>query len=102
MEEQETSYAGFWRRFAAYIIDGVIMIFFINTFYWFLVNQLQSGMESYDSSMQLASMIFAPHNRSLIGIYISHNILRRGIALLVELCRILTNKVNYNINQIQK
>jgi len=60
MEKQEIAYAGFWRRFSAYIIDGVITGFFINTFYWFLVNQLQLGAMDLDLPRNLTNIIFTP------------------------------------------
>ncbi len=60
MENQEIAYAGFWRRFSAYIIDGVIIGFFINTFYWFLVNQLQSGLMGLDFPRDVINIIFTP------------------------------------------
>jgi len=40
MSELNQSYAGFWRRFAAYMIDWVILGYFLNSMYWFLRNQL--------------------------------------------------------------
>jgi len=52
MEKNETAYAGFWRRFSAYIIDGVIIVFFTNTFYWFLARM---GIPN-----DLLNFIFAP------------------------------------------
>lgn len=57
MEKQEIAYAGFWRRFSAYIIDAVIIGFFINTSYWFLLNLLQFGTMS-NIPRNLTNIIF--------------------------------------------
>ena len=60
MEKQEIVYAGFWRRFSAYIIDGVITGFFINAFYWFLVNQVRFGTMDLPLPENLTDIIFTP------------------------------------------
>ncbi|MBN1348967.1 RDD family protein [candidate division KSB1 bacterium] len=39
MTNQNTSYAGFWRRFAANIIDSVIVFHILSEFYFTLVSQ---------------------------------------------------------------
>ena len=47
MTNGEMQYAGFWRRWAAYTIDGVIVAYVANSFYWSFLNQFgrQSGGE---------------------------------------------------------
>jgi uncharacterized RDD family membrane protein YckC len=46
MSNGQMQYAGFWRRWAAYTIDSVILGYVANSAYWFFMNQLrtQRGM----------------------------------------------------------
>lgn len=41
MTNGEMQYAGFWRRWAAYMIDGVIVAYVANSFYWSFLNQFR-------------------------------------------------------------
>ena len=47
MSSDEAQYAGFWRRWAAYTLDIVIVSYVANAFYWFIVRQFQtqSGLD---------------------------------------------------------
>ena len=37
------AYAGFWRRFAAFVIDFTVLAFFINALYWFVIREMQDA-----------------------------------------------------------
>ena len=60
MEKQNLLFAGFWRRFSAYMIDGVITVFFLNTLYWFLMNQIRFGTMEFDLPQNITNIIFTP------------------------------------------
>jgi len=83
MEKQEIDYAGFWRRFSAYIIDGVIASYFISNLYWFLANQADRDIINiiftplvliitwcYFSGME-SSPLQATLGKLLVGIYVT-------------------------------
>ncbi len=61
MSSEETPYAGFWRRWAAYILDAVIVGYVANSFYFFMLNQV----------MRQRGIDFDPHTIA----HIYHNIL---------------------------
>jgi uncharacterized RDD family membrane protein YckC len=58
MEKKNMDYAGFWRRFAAYTIDVVITGYFLNSFYYFMINQAQFG--HMEMSRTLTNVLFSP------------------------------------------
>jgi uncharacterized RDD family membrane protein YckC len=53
MTDNTAEYAGFWRRFAAYTIDYVILGYFLNSFYWFMMNQLRLSMRDVPMDMDV-------------------------------------------------
>ncbi|MBN2411528.1 RDD family protein [candidate division KSB1 bacterium] len=59
MEKSEMTYAGFWRRFAAYMLDGVIIGFFMNSVYWFVRNQIQLSGGRFDVTESMTNVIFS-------------------------------------------
>jgi len=64
------AFAGFWCRFAAYTIDGVIIGFVMNSLYWFIRNQLQLGT-SFDFSENMTNVIFSLLNVIFCWCYFS-------------------------------
>ena len=42
MSETIQRYAGFWRRFAAYMLDSFVISWALNEFYWSVFNQMRS------------------------------------------------------------
>jgi len=51
------NHAGFWKRFAAYMIDAAILYFFILNFYWFFRAQIEFYLDN-DALMGLDSNLF--------------------------------------------
>lgn len=50
-------YAGFWRRFAASVIDGVLVVYFASSLRWVIADYLRfmfEGEFDYDEAQQLA------------------------------------------------
>jgi len=70
MEQKPMAFAGFWCRFAAYTIDGVIIGFVMNSLYWFIRNQLQLGT-SFDFSENMTNVIFSLLNVIFCWCYFS-------------------------------
>jgi len=64
------AFAGFWRRFAAYTIDAVIIGFVMNSMYWFIRNQIQIG-SSFDVSENMTNVIFSLLNGIFCWCYFS-------------------------------
>lgn len=58
MTENEVTYAGFWRRFAAFSLDQVLLVFATSPLYYQLVNQIQAGTREYRSAQTVAAGIF--------------------------------------------
>lgn len=71
MEESVKEYAGFWRRFAAYIIDVVIVSYFLNSLYWFLMNQVRIGSRQYDMQETAVGIAFIPISIIVFWCYFS-------------------------------
>ena len=70
MEQKQMAFAGFWRRFAAYTIDAVIIGFVMNSMYWFIRNQIQIG-SSFDISENMTNVIFSLLNSIFCWCYFS-------------------------------
>ncbi len=51
METKNMEYAGFWKRFAAMVLDGVLIIFFASSLRWVLNDSLRMQMEMVDERM---------------------------------------------------
>jgi uncharacterized RDD family membrane protein YckC len=60
MSDNNFEYAGFWRRFAAYMLDWVILGFFLNAVYWFLRNQIQMGHIRYETLEVISGILLIP------------------------------------------
>ncbi len=45
MNENTITHAGFWRRFAAYFLDTLILNFVMNNVYWFFIHQLEMAIK---------------------------------------------------------
>lgn len=52
----EIKYAGFWRRFAAYIIDGVVLAFALSQLAGLLWTQLVAQIKDYDTVQQYVAI----------------------------------------------
>lgn len=60
MAETYAEYAGFWRRFAAYVIDWVVLTFFLNTIYWYVFHQIDVSREiEHDLTRAIARYVVA-------------------------------------------
>ena len=57
MESTEKLYAGFWRRFAAYMIDSVILAFFLTSSYWLLRNHFQNLFSLFNMDYKLREIL---------------------------------------------
>jgi uncharacterized RDD family membrane protein YckC len=44
MTQEDTNYAGFWRRWAAYVLDSVIIGYVANDFYFMLLSQFSGDL----------------------------------------------------------
>jgi len=60
MVENAKEYAGFWRRFAAFMIDWVILSYFLNSLYWYIFNQIRLGSDVFNPSDTAVKIIFIP------------------------------------------
>ncbi|MBN1348966.1 RDD family protein [candidate division KSB1 bacterium] len=60
MNANTFSYAGFWRRFAAYVFDSVILGYFFNNIYWFIVNQMRLGFRGDVDSELISTFVIFP------------------------------------------
>ena len=60
MDNNIQNYAGFWRRFAAYVIDWVVLAYFIISVFWFFDRQLQFKEISYEVARNITSIIMIP------------------------------------------
>lgn len=62
MESKQIEYAGFWKRVAASIIDGVLIIFFASSLKWTLADALRTMSEfnfDYDKSQSIAYIVWS-------------------------------------------
>jgi len=54
VSDEQAQYAGFWRRWAAWTLDTVIVGYFTNYFYFAFLGQLQIHYELGDNAMIIA------------------------------------------------
>ena len=54
--------AGFWKRFAAHMLDVLIIFFFYNSLFWFIYNQISiySDVGGHKELFMFACFIFSP------------------------------------------
>jgi uncharacterized RDD family membrane protein YckC len=71
MNENIQSYAGFWRRFAAYWIDGIVIIFALGHFQLFLSYVLPASTPDWDTVYQSMNIAVAIISLPLVWAYFS-------------------------------
>ena len=60
MENKQIEYAGFWKRFAATIIDGVLIVFFSSSLKWAISDSLSLQADfGYEESQNIAYIIWS-------------------------------------------
>ena len=60
MENKQIEYAGFWKRFAATIIDGVLIVFFSSSLKWVISDSLSLQADfGYEESQNIAYIIWS-------------------------------------------
>ena len=71
MNENIQSYAGFWRRFAAYWIDGIVVMFALTQFQLYLSYALQASTPDWDTLIQSMNITVAIISLPLAWAYFS-------------------------------
>jgi len=67
----EPKYAGFWRRFAAYMIDGIVIVFALTQYQLFLSYALQASIPDWDTMLQYMNITIALISLPLAWTYFS-------------------------------
>ena len=67
----EPKYAGFWRRFAAYMIDGIVIVFALTQFQIFLSYALRASIPDWDTVLQSMNITIALISLPLAWTYFS-------------------------------
>ena len=60
MEGKSFDYAGFWRRFAASVIDGVLILYFCSGLKWMIADILNAqGILNFDEAQKFAYFLWS-------------------------------------------